>query len=252
MPGINQKIKSQFRRKKPKRFYASVSHARKGKGYFIQLDGRPVRTPSKACLTVPGERLAVAIAEEWRHQKEYIDNDTMHLTRLASIAIDKAGPGREAVINEIAGYAGSDHACYRAGAPKELYQKQCEALDPVLSWIGQTHAIRLLTTTGIMPVEQPRDSLEACTRVLRQYDDLQLAAIHQLTRLTASAVLTLALADEFLPAEKIWSAAHIDEEWNMKHWGRDEEAVQRLAARRMAFDGAVRFLSLLEQGSSCG
>jgi chaperone required for assembly of F1-ATPase len=38
-----------------------------------QLDGRPVKTPLKRALVMPGEAMARAVAEEWEAQETHID-----------------------------------------------------------------------------------------------------------------------------------------------------------------------------------
>jgi chaperone required for assembly of F1-ATPase len=49
--------------------------------------------------------------------------------------------------------------------------------------------------------------------------------------LTGSALLALALLNGRLTVEQAWQAAHVDEDWNMEQWGRDELALERRAAR---------------------
>jgi chaperone required for assembly of F1-ATPase len=39
------------------------------------------------------------------------------------------------------------------------------------------------------------------------------------------------LARERITADEAWAAAHVDEDWNMQQWGRDELALERRAYR---------------------
>jgi len=41
-----------------------------------------------------------------------------------------------------------------------------------------------------------------------------------------------------------WAAAHVDEDWNMELWGRDELALVRRAARFAEMQAAARVLEL--------
>jgi chaperone required for assembly of F1-ATPase len=52
-----------------------------------------------------------------------------------------------------------------------------------------------------------------------------------ITTLTGSALIALAVAADRLGVDEAWAAAHVDEDWNMDFWGRDELAMQRRAAR---------------------
>ena len=45
-----------------KRFWKQAEAVQEGGGWGVQLDQRPLRTPSRALLAVPSEELALAIA----------------------------------------------------------------------------------------------------------------------------------------------------------------------------------------------
>ena len=72
-----------------------------------------------------------------------------------------------------------------------------------------------------------------------------LGALHSVTTLTGSALLALALMQDFREPQAVWDAAHVDEDWNMEQWGRDEIALERRAARRAEFDAAALVLSAM-------
>ncbi len=52
------------------------------------------------------------------------------------------------------------------------------------------------------------------------------------------------LARRAISAEAAWTAVHVDEDFQIEHWGQDEEAAVRRAARHAEFLGASRFLAL--------
>ncbi len=64
-----------------------------------------------------------------------------------------------------------------------------------------------------------------------------------ITTLTGSAVLGLALAHGRLTAEEAWTAALVDEEWEMSQWGQDAEALAARAFRRRELDAAALILT---------
>ena len=55
--------------------------------------------------------------------------------------------------------------------------------------------------------------------------------MHSITTLTGSALIALAAAAGALSVDAAWAAAHVDEDWNMDFWGRDEPALERRAFR---------------------
>jgi chaperone required for assembly of F1-ATPase len=65
------------------------------------------------------------------------------------------------------------------------------------------------------------------------------------TTLTGSALLALALALGRITVEEAWAAAHVDEDWQMAQWGRDEQALDRRAFRWDEMRAAATVLELL-------
>lgn len=88
--------------------------------------------------------------------------------------------------------------------------------------------------------DQPREAISAFSAALRRHDNATvLAALHTITTLTGSALLALAFAEGVLPAKKVWSLAHLDEDWTIEHWGSDEESEERREKRFEDFNAAA-------------
>ena len=66
-----------------------------------------------------------------------------------------------------------------------------------------------------------------------------------ITSLTGSGLLAIALRLGLLSAEEVWTAAHVDEDYNVRLWGETEEASGRREKRRQEFDAAVKVVELL-------
>jgi chaperone required for assembly of F1-ATPase len=209
----------------------------------VLLDDRLVKTPGGNTLAAPSAPLAQAIAAEWNAQGERIDPATMPLTKLANTIIDGVAPNPQPVAEEIVKYLGSDLVCYRADAPEGLVAAQAEHWDPVLAWTHKTHGARFVLSEGVMFVAQPDGALDA-VRAIIPADPWRLGAIHLVTTLTGSALIALALAAKQASVDEAWAAAHVDEDWNMKLWGRDELALERRAARFADMQAAGTVLAL--------
>jgi chaperone required for assembly of F1-ATPase len=245
-PDPTRRAQIQMKKPLPKRFYEQASVAASDEGHAIHLDGRPVKTPAKRALVVPTKMLAEIICGEWQAQAEVIDPSTMPVTRLVNTAIDGVADDQAAVFEDIVKFSGSDMVCYRADSPAELVKRQAERWDPVLDWASSTHGARFILIEGIMPQDQPTEATEALGRALRRYDTpLELAALHTITTLTGSALLTIAYADGFLEADEAWSLAHLDEDWTIEHWGTDLEAEARRQKRLIELQAAVAVFSAL-------
>ena len=63
-----------------------------------------------------------------------------------------------------------------------------------------------------------------------------------MTTLTGSALIALAFAGGEMSLAQVWSAAHVDEDWNMEFWGHDELALERRAYRFAEMQAAAQVL----------
>jgi chaperone required for assembly of F1-ATPase len=227
-----------------RRFYKNVSVAGTTAPFSVTLDERPLRTPLKRALDLPTRQLARALAAEWDVQTDRIDPHTMPLTRLANTALDRVALDRERVIGEIVDFAGSDLVCYRAEEPLGLIERQARTWQPVLDWARSSLGAEFLVTEGLVHRQQPAAVLRAIGDYLAQKSFWALTALHNLTTLTGSALIAAMACDNAIPASEAWDAAHVDEDWQIEHWGWDEEARHRRNLRKREFDICLRFCEL--------
>jgi chaperone required for assembly of F1-ATPase len=229
-----------------RRFWKAVSVGTDPDGWTIKLDGRPVKTPARRSLAVPGERLAEAIAEEWRVVGETIDPRAMPLTGLANAAIDHVQPDHGSFAERLARYSEADLACYRSDGPRELVAREEKEWDPLLGWARQRYDVDFVTTTGLMHVAQPPATVERLGHAVAALDPFRLAGLSPLVTIGGSLVAALALAEGALTPEAAWDLVSIDERWQLEQWGSDAEAETALDNRRRDFLAAARFLELLD------
>lgn len=231
-----------------RRFYKTVGVEGGPGGWEVRLDGRPVRSPAKAVLRLPGAALAEAIAGEWAAQGEKVEPASMPLLRLACTAVDRVAPRRAAVVDDIVAYGGSDLLCYRATEPVELIARQQEIWQPLLDWAADRFGARLRVTAGIAPIDQPAPALAVLRDAVAERDDPTLAGLHALTAATGSLVIALAALEAEIDGDALWRAAQLDEDWQIERWGEDAEAAARRTALRADIDATLRFLALVAAG----
>ncbi len=225
-----------------KRFWNEVTV---GPDNGVALDGRPVRTPGRAPLTVPTRALAEAIAAEWRGVGETLDPRAMPLTGLANAAIERVAPDPAAFAAGLAKYGESDLLYYRAEEPAALVDRQAAAWDPLLDWACHRYDIHFEPVTGVMPHPQPEATTARLAEAVAALDPFRLAGLSPVVTISGSLVGGLALIEDAATPEAIWQAAYVDEDWQAEQWGEDTLAVEAREARRVEFDAGVRFLGLV-------
>jgi chaperone required for assembly of F1-ATPase len=215
-----------------RRFYKSVSTGPADGGFAILLDGRTPKTPGGARLVLPNPALAALVAEEWEAQAEFILPDEMGATRLANTVIDRIGAVRDEVAQEVARFAGSDMLCYFADYPTALVEEETLRWGPVLDWARQSLGVTLRRSVGVAHREQDPAELAKVEALALELDDFGLAGLAHLTGLLSSAILALAVQKDQLTALEAFELSRLDEAFQARQWGEDEEAAARTARLR--------------------
>ena len=218
-------------------------------GYSVRLDGRPVRLPGGTPLRVGSPAMAAAVAEEWNAvgggaKGGEMRMEELPLTRLLGTAQERIAPDPAPMVEGLAKYGETDLLCYRADEAR-LAEQQAEAWQPLLDWLALQHDAPLRVTSGIMPVSQDPEALAALRRAVAAHGAEELAALGTLVPSLGSIVLALAVTGGRIGAEEAHRLSILDELFQERLWGLDEEAAKRRA--RIAADVAVagRFLDLL-------
>lgn len=215
-----------------KRFWTAVDVAQGEGGWSVTLDGRTPRTPAHARLTLPTEAAARLVADEWAAQGEFIDPATMPATRLASTAIDRVSQVRETVAEEIAAFSGTDLLCYLAEHPTSLAAEQAREWTPWRDWAARELGVALESCGGVVHRPQDPAAVARMAELALQLDDFALTGLAMATPLLGSAVLAFAVQRGALGGDAAFELSRIDEAFQERQWGVDEEAAERTAARR--------------------
>lgn len=230
-----------------KRFHKETAVDASDGGFRVLLDGKPMRTPAKTMMVVPAEALARAIAAEWDAVPEggELNVTYLALTRLAATGLDRVASQRGKVIDDTAKYGASDLLCYRATEPESLVKRQAEAWQPLLDWARERHGAELAVASGLTFVSQPNAALARLRRAVEAHSDMSLSALYNLTHISGSLVIALAISDGRLDAEQAFAAAQLDELYQIEKWGEDPLATKRHEGIRHDISAGARFLKLL-------
>ena len=227
-----------------KRFYKQVTAEQDGGAWRILLDGRPVKTPALAELAVPTQKLAEAMASEWAEQGDTVDVQSMHLTRLTNVAIDRTPSQREGMIDEVVKYCETDLLCFLAETPADLRDRQINQWRPIREWAGkQLDVILLEVPDGLLAAPQPPASLDAARDYAENLGDLQLTGLNFGLGLFGSALLALAVCEGHLSAEETYERSILDEIFQAERWGQDDENLARLTHNRTQASALGTFFS---------
>lgn len=233
-----------------KKFYKLVSTRADQGGWLIELDGKPVRTPSGVPMLAPSENLAAEIAREWMAQETDILPDTMPLTQLLVTAIDRVAKERAVIEDTVLGYLDTDLLCYRASMPPALVEKESAARDPWLDWFEKYYGPRLATTTGLTALRQDAQAHAQVKAALRALDLWGFTILQLVTATTGSLVLALALVNGPADENDLLRAFYAEEDYksalyNEEFYGRAPHQEKAMNAVTRDLKAARVFLEIL-------
>lgn len=227
-----------------KRFYKSAGFEKSDEGFFIQLDGKTVKTPLGAMLLSPSQALAEAVVAEWEAQNEKIVPRSMPLTQLLNTAIDKIAVDKGVVVAKLLEYAGSDTVCYYASSPDDLVRRQARCWGDLTDWLADEAGIRLVVTAGIAHADQPEGVFKAWKALLDAFDDMALTAFQAAVSSLGSVCVAYAvIAGRYSPQEAL-EAACLEELYQAEKWGMDPETQRRHESILDDVAAAKRFYDL--------
>ncbi|XP_067621073.1 ATP synthase mitochondrial F1 complex assembly factor 2 [Eurosta solidaginis] len=230
----------------PKRFYKKTSVLYNDGKYEVTLDSRKLKTPNGALFTVKSEPLAIAVATEFDAQKERIERSKMHLSALCFTAIDN--PNRHTktdMVNYLLNYIATDTVLFQYDDEKDLHDLQCNEWDPIIKWFNERYGTNLEKTMVMSPPNiGADDKMKVSKYLLSHSEDVLFGFIFAVDTLK-SVVLAFATIDQRISVDKAVALARLEEEYQVKFWGRVEWShdlsQQELQARLAA---AVLFVHL--------
>ena len=223
-----------------KKFYKLVSTRVADGGWRIELDGKPVRTPSGAILNAPREALATLIAQEWSAQDKDILPETMPLTQLLVTAVDRVAKERSSIQEVVLGYLDTDLLCYRATEPDELVRKENAARDPWLRWFEKQYSTTLATTTGLMAIRHDDRAHVQAGHAVRDLDLWGFTVLQMVTAVTGSLVLALAFTSGPAQDDDLMRALYVEEDYKSEIY--NEEFYGRAPHQEKSMKGVARDL----------
>ncbi|XP_037822197.1 ATP synthase mitochondrial F1 complex assembly factor 2 [Lucilia sericata] len=234
-----QSLIKRFYASPPKRFYKKTSVLFNDGKYEVTLDHRKLKTPKGAPFTLKSEPLAIAVATEFENQKEHIERSKMHLSALCFTAIDNPNNHSKIdMVNYLLNYIPTDTVLYQYDDEKDLHDLQRNEWDPLIQWFNERYGTNLQKTMDITPPEiSSEDKMKISKYLLSHSDDVLYGFVFAVDTLK-SIILAFAAIDQRISVDKAVTLARLEEEYQLKFWGRVEWAhdlaQQELQARLAA------------------
>ncbi|MBL4595130.1 MAG: hypothetical protein JKX99_00995 [Robiginitomaculum sp.] len=224
------------------RFYQHVGTAQDGSSWVVLLDDKPIKTPAGDVLQLPSLALAELIASEWAAQTKTVLPSTMPLTKLANVAHDHMDKAHGASADELVRFANADLLCFRVTTPLALREVQAAKWDGWLGWAEQVFGAKLGVSNDLQLPAHPPQAVQNMRQMAMELHPFALTALVHVTSILGSAILGFALLQGKVNAKNAFDLSRVEENWQIKHWGEDDEAKARADGLFAALSAAVDFM----------
>ncbi len=132
---------------------------------------------------------------------------------------------RSEVIEKLVEFSFTDVILFWS-ANDDIKSLQTEKWLPVLKWLNNRFKITLKETDGLTPPPQNENNRAGFTEILKKMSLKTLTAYYLAAVRLKSPLLALALVEKKITASEAFELAYLEELYQSKSWGVDEEAEQ--------------------------
>lgn len=93
---------------------------------------------------------------------------------------------------------------------------------PIIAWLKTKYDLDIVTTDGIVRIQQPDKALTTFREIVESYDPLKLAAFEQAVLRSKSFMIGLALVEREISVEFATKAARLEVMQQIDRWGEVE------------------------------
>jgi len=207
-----------------KRFYQEANILPDVEGrYYVQLDGKTIKTPLLNKLYAPTKPLAIGVCNEWNMQLKQIDTHSMPLTSICGTAIDNpTNISKSDLVSALTVFLHTDTICCIAEEPDALIERQNEKWSPVREWFAKRYNVKVAASANLFTLEQEPSTIETMNKELMALNKWQLSGLQTAVDGTKSLILPLAVIGDKLTVEEAVYLSRLETEFQMEKWGRFE------------------------------
>jgi len=216
------------------------------KKFHLLLDNKKLTTPMKKELVLPSEILVNEVLREWDQNSDNINIDDLVFYGVLSTAIDKVNLEKDAYVNDIIDFIDTDLICYRAESPNDLIALQNKSWNPILLLIEKYIDVKIKVFKGVMPSNQDQKVHTEIKKLISNLSDVQISVLHRITNLIGSIFLSLCILKKDLLKEDAFECSFLDELWQAKNWGHEEDASIKRNKIRLELNRLIHFVNCIE------
>ena len=214
---------------------------KQAENFFLEKEGKTLRTPKGNFVAIPSEKLALAVIRE----QESLNNHNGFLSKLCFTALDYIIPGHSHVIESAVYQLDHDTLLHWSELPKELHAAQQERWLPLIVWFGQKYEIELDISYSLHLQHQSTSAKQQFGRMLQNLDLWHLTGFLGLAQELSSSILACAVYQQEINTSQALELSLLEEKVQIGKWGDDPFLQKKRQLIEQECLAAQQFLKLL-------
>jgi len=212
-------------------------------GFFnLFINNKEIKTPEKISFNFKDKIFPNLILKEIEKFKLKNLNQSVYYN-IFSIAKDKILVDKQKYIEEVIKYINTDLICYWENKPEDLYSLQKENWSKQLKTLKK-EKLNFDYTINILPIKQRHTSIELLKNNLIKLDDVILACLLMVTKITSSLLLSYLFITNRIKPIDLYKNTYLHEIWQSKKWGVVEEEKEKRESDLLTFKQIYKLIKI--------
>lgn len=137
---------------------------------------------------------------------------SLPLTSIVVRAIDsfQIEEQRQLSIEKLVRYIHTDSTIYMQEYPSSFVTLQKNHWEPLHAWLLENYSIKMVTTTGLVPIQQPLNTITTLKSIISAYEPFKLAAFEKAVLRSRSFMIGFALIEDYISVDEAVIASNLE------------------------------------------
>jgi chaperone required for assembly of F1-ATPase len=210
--------------------------------YNLFINNKKIKTPENALFNFKDKIFPELILKEIKKSKYKNLNQSIYYN-IFSLAKDKIFVDKKIYIDEVMKYINTDLICYWENKPEDLYTLQIDNWSKQLKKLKKEE-LKFDYTFNVLPIEQKGSSIELLKNKLIKLDDMILACLLIVTKITSSLLLSYLFTTNRIKPTDLYKNTYLHEIWQSNKWGIVEEEKEKRESDLLIFKKIYKLIKI--------
>lgn len=220
---------------------------KKGKYYFFFKSNGVIKTNSNNKIKVADDIVAKQLSKYMSVCFKSKNKEKSFFLKVLFFSFDLDKSSKSDIIDKILFFLSTDLICYRAKKNSELESIQKKLWDPLISFVEEKYKLTFNTTNGVIPIKHKAANKGKLSKILKKLNKQELISYYYITNISNSNIITLNFFANNINSKHAWKCLSLEEDYNLKKWGQDKEAKEKLLEKKSYFNEIINLYLLFKK-----